>query len=233
VRLLLTRPEPDAARTATALRTAGHDVLSAPILRIEPVAADLGAGPWAAVLITSVNAARAIASHPRHRELAGCLVLAVGRRSAAAARSAGFADVEAADGDVAALARLAAAHFRVGARLLYLAGEEIAGDLSGDLGRRGLDVRTAVVYRAIAAETFGFDVQTALTAGTIDGVLHYSPRSAAAFLGCARRAGLERTVLAPTHYCLSAAVAAPLVAAGAAAIKIASAPNEAALLGLI
>jgi len=68
LRLLLTRPEPDAARTAAALRAAGHEVLTAPMLRIEPVAADLGAGPWEAVLITSANAARAVAAHPRRRD---------------------------------------------------------------------------------------------------------------------------------------------------------------------
>jgi uroporphyrinogen-III synthase len=90
-----------------------------------------------------------------------------------------------------------------------------------------------VVYRAVAAEALAADVQAALTAGAIDGVLHYSPRSAAVFLGCARRAGLERAVLSVAHYCLSAAVAAPLVAAGAATVGIAPAPDEAALLRLI
>ena len=61
VRLLLTRPEPDAQRTAAALRAHGHDVVVAPLLRIEPAAdAQIGAGPWAAILITSANAAHAV-----------------------------------------------------------------------------------------------------------------------------------------------------------------------------
>ena len=62
VRLLLTRPEPDAARTAAALRARGHEPIVAPLLAIEIVSdADLGAGPWAAILVTSANAVRAIA----------------------------------------------------------------------------------------------------------------------------------------------------------------------------
>jgi len=231
VRLLLTRPEPDAARTAAALRAAGHEVLAAAVLRIEPVAADLGAGPWAAVLLTSANAARAVAAHPRRDELSRCPVLAVGRRSAEAARRAGFADVVSADGDVAALVALAAARF-AGTRLLYLAGQERAGDLAVDLARHGLDVHTVVVYAAVA-QALRPDVQATLAAGAIDGVVHYSPRSAAAFLDGARRAGLMPAVIAGAHYCLSAAVAAPLVAAGVATVRIAPTPDEPALLGLI
>ena len=73
VRLLLTRPEPDAQRTATALRAQGHDVIVAPLLRIEPAAdAKIGEGPWAAILITSANAAHAIAAHARLTRCVRC-----------------------------------------------------------------------------------------------------------------------------------------------------------------
>jgi uroporphyrinogen-III synthase len=234
VRLLLTRPEPDAARTAAALRAAGHDVLAAPLLRIEPVAADLGAGPWQAVLITSANAARATAVHPRHAELVAYPVLAVGRRSAQAAREAGFTEVTSADGDVSALAQMAVARYAPGGgRLLYLAGEERVGDLAAALAPHGLDVRRIVIYRAVAAERLPADVRAALAARAVDGVLHYSPRSAAAFLDCARRAGLAEAALAATHYCLSAAVAAPLVAAGSTSARVALAPDEPAMLRLV
>ena len=66
MRLLVTRPEPNAERTAAVLRARGHDVVAAPILRIETLAdAALGHGPWAAILLTSTNAASAIARHPR------------------------------------------------------------------------------------------------------------------------------------------------------------------------
>ena len=64
MRLLLTRPETEVQRTAAALRAQGHHVIIAPLLRIAPVAdAQIGAGPWAAILTTSANAAHAIAAH--------------------------------------------------------------------------------------------------------------------------------------------------------------------------
>ena len=72
MRLLVTRPEPDNERTAAVLRAQGHEVVLAPLLHIEAVAdADLGAPPWAAILLTSANGARALADHPRRGELHG------------------------------------------------------------------------------------------------------------------------------------------------------------------
>src|SRR5262249_60646403 len=113
--LLVTRPEPDNARTAAALRARGHTVTLAPVLRVEVDAeADLGGGPWSAMLITSVNAVRAVVEHPRRDELFAIPVVAVGRRSAEAARAAGFAEVAAADGSADDLARLVAARAAAG-----------------------------------------------------------------------------------------------------------------------
>ena len=103
MRLLLTRPVADAARSAAALRARGHDVVLAPLIRIEPVPADVGAGangPWAAVLITSANALAGV----RVGELTSVPLIAVGDHSAAAARAAGFADVSSASGAVGDLA---------------------------------------------------------------------------------------------------------------------------------
>src|SRR5207302_4078653 len=91
VRLLVTRAEADAVRTVAALRALGHDVLTAALLRIETAAdAVFGTGPWAAVLITSANAVRAITAHPQWRDIAAIPVFTVGSRTAAAARAAGF-----------------------------------------------------------------------------------------------------------------------------------------------
>jgi uroporphyrinogen-III synthase len=231
MRLLVTRPEPDGERSAATLRARGHDVLLAPLLRVETVAdADFGAPPWAAILLSSANAARAIAAHPRMSALTALPVLTVGRRSAEAARAAGFIDVQSADGDAQDLARVAAARF-AGSRapLLYLAGEERARDLAGDLG--GLLIRTVVVYRAVKVTNLPPSMRAALQAGQLDGVLHFSQRSTEAYIVCARSAGLLDKALAPFHYCLSARVAEPLV--GAENVRIAALPEEAALLDLV
>jgi len=229
MRLLVTRPEPDNARTAAALRVMGHEVVLAPLLHIEAVAdADLGAPSWAAILLTSANGARAIADHPRRAELIALPVLTVGRSSADAARAAGFADVTSADGDADDLARLAAQRF-TGVRqpLLYLAGE----DRSGELAVPGLAVRTVVVYRAAKAEQFPPLVRMALEQGGVEGVLHFSRRSVESYLDCSRDLG--GPALKPKHYCLSARAAEPLRLAGATQIHVARQPDEASLLALV
>src|SRR5262249_54469056 len=157
----------------------------APVLRVEIDAqAALGGGPWGAVLITSANAVRAVAEHPRRGELFAVPVFAVGRRSAEAARAAGFAEVASADGGADDLARRVAARAAAGRPnhpLLWLAGEDRAGDLGAALAPHGIDVYTAVVYRAVAETALPAAVRDALAAGTVDGVLHYSRRSADAF----------------------------------------------------
>ena len=233
MRLLVTRPEADAERTATALRACGHTVVVAPLLRIEPVEnAKIAAGPFAAILVTSANAAPAIARHQRFTELRALPVFAVGGRSAQAMRAAGFADVTSADGDVRDLARLVAQRVKGGASLLYLAGADRAGDLAGSLSGQGFVVRTAVIYRAIAAAVLPSAVADALAG--VDGVLHFSRRSAEAFLRAVRDAGAGDDALRkPTHFCISANVAESLVAAGAADIRIAAEPTESALMALV
>jgi uroporphyrinogen-III synthase len=234
VRLLITRAQEDGERTAAALRARGHAAVLAPVLRIQPIAADFGAGPFAAVLTTSANAARAIAQHARLGELRPLPLYTVGRRSADVARATGFATVHCADGDAHDLVAIVAKkQAETGAPLLYLAGEDRSVDLAAELGRRGLTVRTAVVYRAAAAERLPPEAEQALIAGELDAVLHYSRRSAAAFLRCVDAADLRERALALTHFCLSAQVAAPLTEAGAADHRVAQRPDEDALLDLV
>src|SRR6202011_4579034 len=106
MRLLVTRPEPDGQRVAAALRKRNHEVLLAPLLNIETIeGVDLGLS-HSAVLMTSANAARAIATYPQRGELVALPVFTVGRRTAEAARIVGFTDVRSADGDADDLAKL-------------------------------------------------------------------------------------------------------------------------------
>jgi len=235
VRLLVTRPQENGERTAAVLRARGHTVILAPLLYIEAIAAEFGPGPFAAVLTTSANAARAVAAHARIEELRGLPLYTVGRRSAEAAKSAGFAIVHSADGDAHDLIRMVVRELTgAAAPLLYLAGEERSVDLDAELARHGLKTPTAVVYRATAAERLPDEAEQAIAGGELDGVLHYSRRSAATFLRCAAAVtGLHTRALALSHFCLSAQVAEPLLAAGSLHVRVAPRPDKGALLELI
>lgn len=232
MRLLVTRPEPDGARTAAALRARGHEALLCPLLVIETGGdAALGPGPWDAVAVTSANAVRAIAAHPRLPELLPLRLFATGRRTAAAARAAGFAAVVSADGNLQALEQLIRARLAKETRLLYLAGEDRAGDLAAALQPAGIRVDMSVLYRAVPLAGFPGEIAAALAGDAVDGVLHYSRRTAVAYVGCAEAAGLLKAPV--VHYCLSAQVAEPLAAAGIADLRVAAAPDERALFALL
>jgi uroporphyrinogen-III synthase len=230
VRLLVTRPEPDGARTAALLRARGHDVVLAPLLRIEHLDFELPDQAWSAVVMTSANAARAVADHPRRDMLSALDAFVVGRHTAEAARAAGFRTVHSADGDKDDLADFLRARFgEHSAPLLYLAGQDRAGDLA--VG--GMPIATVVAYRAVMAERFAPAVAAALGQGALDGVLHFSARTAQAYLDCAAHERMLERALAPVHFCLSQQVAQPLSAAGAVAIRIAPRPDEAAMVELV
>jgi uroporphyrinogen-III synthase len=214
------------------LRARGHEVLVAPLMQVEPVAADIRAS-WAAVIITSANAPGAIAAHPARDALIKLPVFAVGRRSAEAARQVGFSDVIAAGGDVRDLVRLIVARRANAERpLLYLAGEDRAADLIGELTARGIAAEMRIVYRAASAP-FPPALTAALKAGEIDAVLHFSKRSADNYLAGARQVGIAEQALAARHVCLSAPIAELLADAGASRIAIAKRPDEAALIAAL
>jgi uroporphyrinogen-III synthase len=232
MRLLVTRPDPDGERTAGALRLRGHAVLLAPLLQMEVVPAGWPDQDYAAIVLTSANAARAIQAHAQREKLTLLTVFTVGPHTAEAAHRAGFSDVQCANGDKDDLAKLLSTRFGPAGRpVLYLASEDRAGDL--ELALSGAKIVTAVVYRMAKAQFFPAEVISALSQRQIDGVLHFSRRSAEAYIHCAGAAGVTDRALEPSHYCLSRQVAGPLAAAGVVGIQIAPRPNEAALIGLL
>jgi uroporphyrinogen-III synthase len=232
MRILVTRPEPDAARTASHLRAAGHEVVVDSLLAIEPIAFDPPRGEYAALAVTSANALRAVASNPSMAKLKSLPLFALGMHTANAARLAGFVYIEVASGDARALGEMLVRRLPAGARVLYLAGERRAHDLAATTATANIAVETLVVYRANAAERLNETMVVQLRARAFDAVLHFSPRSAEVFVALARKAGLESAFGSARHLCLSDAVGAVIAKAGAKA-EIAPRPEEEALLALL
>ena len=233
MRVVVTRPQPQGEQTAAALRARGHDVWEVPLMKVEPIAADLS-GNWGAVVITSANAPAEIADNPARDALLKLPLFAVGRRSAEAARAAGFANVTSAGGDVRDLVQLLRErHAGAKAPLLYLAGEDRAADLIGELAAHGIAAEMRVVYRAVT-QAFPDELVAALeSGGDVEAVLHFSKRSAENYIAGAQAAGVAEQALAVRHYCLSEQVAAPLRAAGVKRVAVAPRPEEAALVELL
>jgi len=232
--VLVTRPSPDDETTAKALRARGIEVLRAPMLRFEPVPfQDDADANYGAVIVTSANALRAIAPHLASR-LVKLPLFAVGENTAEAARDAGFGEVIASKGDAGALrdlvlARAKSKQLRKASPILYLAGADLARDLASELGEDGFTVVTQTTYRMVPAPSLPQEVCDAFVAHEIEAVLHYSRRSARAFLEAARAGGVEISALALPQCCISPAVAVVLRDAGATQVTAAASPDENAL----
>jgi uroporphyrinogen-III synthase len=231
VAVLVTRPQSDNEATAAALRAKGLDVLLAPMLRFEPVAFhDDADARYGAVIVSSANAIRAIEAHLTGRLLALPL-FAVGERTAEAARHAGFQKIAVAAGNAEALRDLIVASVRAktlkkASTLLYLAGADLAGDLAGELGQQGFSVVTHTTYRMIPVLSLPQEVCDAFAANRIEAVLHYSRRSARAFVDAVRAAGVEISALAIPQCCISDTVASVVRDVGATQVMAARAPDE-------
>jgi uroporphyrinogen-III synthase len=237
--VLVTRPHPDDEATASSLRAKGLEVLLAPMLRFEPVAFhdDMDAR-YGAVIVTSANALRGIEPHLVGSRLLKLPLFAVGEHTASAAYRVGFDNVIPANGDAASLrdsvlASVKAKELKKASTLLYLAGADLARDLAGELGERGFTVVTHTTYRMIPVSSLPREVCDAFAASRIEAVLHYSRRSARAFLEAARTAGVEISALAIPQCCISGAVASVVRDAGATQVMAAASADENALFEVL
>jgi uroporphyrinogen-III synthase len=136
-----------------------------------------------------------------------------------------------ADGNAAALRDLIVAGVRArtlkkASTLLYLAGADLAGDLAGELGEHGFSVVTHTTYRMIPVQNLPQEAVDAFAANGIEAVLHYSRRSARAFVDAVRAAGVEISALAIPQCCISDSVASIVRDVGATRVLVARSPDE-------
>lgn len=144
--LLMIRPEAQSREFSAILGARAPDrfaTVVSPLIDIfqEPASVDLSGVQ--ALLFSSGNAVRAFASRWPDRHIPA---LCVGDRTALEAEKAGLS-AQSANGDVAALADLAAASYlEGGGHYLYLRGRQTAGDLAGSLAAQDIMVDEAILY---------------------------------------------------------------------------------------
>lgn len=227
--VLVTRPRPDAAALTAELERRGHTVLQQPLLEIEIDAnSALDLDGVQALLFTSANGVRAFTARSGRRDLP---VYAVGDATAGEAAAQGFGAVESAGGAVDDLAALVGRKVEpADGALLHVSGSAVAGDLSGLLTSDGFAVRREQLYTARKVTGIDAAVRAALTAGTLDAVLFFSPRSAAAFVTLVQTVGIAAACEKLIAVCLSDAVAAALAPISWRTVTVAARPNQESLL---
>ncbi|WMT92350.1 uroporphyrinogen-III synthase [Pelagibacterium sp. H642] len=230
--ILVTRPHPDAERTAAGLAALGLEPIVAPMLEARFTGADLpDAAPFAALAVTSANGVRALAAHPQGERFANLPVYAVGDHTAAEARAVGFERISAAGGTLDDLCAIILADKPAGP-IFYPAPLHQSGDLAGRLAEAGIEVETRILYQMCAATVLPPGLDQRLIDGAIAGAVFYSRRTAEIFAGLVSGSQYEQVRRSLSCLCLSEKVAEPLVDAHFPRIGLADAPSQEAMMTL-
>jgi uroporphyrinogen-III synthase len=229
IRALVTRPREEAESLASALAARGVVSVIQPMMEVHyraPRAPDLA--DVQAILCTSANGVRALARIIGERDRP---LLAVGDATAARARAEGFTDVASAGGSIDDLIRLAALRLRPqDGWLLHVAGEIVAGDLTGSLRAHGFTIERSILYETRPVEALSLSVVRALRSGMIDFALFFSPRTAEIFVTLSDSAGVAGNCRLITALSISAATDAALSALSWRERQVAQEPSQPALL---
>lgn len=221
----ITRAQPGADATAARVRALGCEALVAPLLAVRSLAdVEIDLTGVGALAFTSGNGVRAFAKTSTERSL---LVFAVGAATAEAARGAGFGKVSSAEGDVANLAAMIAAHRgSIGGHVLHPGAAELAGDLAGALAEARIEARALTLYETVPVP---LSLSLIEQLSTVDVALVHSAKG-----GRALAAVLEAHPQPHLRLlAMSEAALAPLAQTAAAAKAAAPFPLEAALLNLL
>ena len=232
MKVLITRPDNEAAALNRRLADSGHEAISCPMLVIEPrlnAALDLDGAQ--AIAVTSAAAIRALGWLDEDRRLP---IYAVGPASAQAAQDMGFYAAHVGAGDVAALAKAVTAALNPAAgAIVHPRGTTVAGDLAGMLTTAGFTVRGPVLYDAQHITELPGPGRQALESETLDAVLFFSALTAQTFVSVVSEADLTKTCNALAAICLSQAVADAADALPWRTVRVAQDPNQDSLLAAL
>lgn len=235
MRLLVTRPQPDADALAETLRKHGHDVLVHPLIEIVLEPENLPSPHQVQALIaTSKNGLRALKESEHFKVALRLPLFSVGNATSAYARELGFSSIRTGPGTGKELVKAIASERKPeDGPLLHLAGEIVNCDLKQGLEALGFEVLSPTVYRAVAAEVWDRQTLNRMKSRQIDGVILLSPRTALIFSQLVLKYDLSDDISAIKFYCLSTAVAEALDGPGKTQLRIANQPTLEDVLELI
>jgi uroporphyrinogen-III synthase len=232
MRVLVTRPETDAAHTAALVAALGHEPVVTPLIGVRFLSGpEIDLAGAQALLATSSNGVRSLARRSRDRSLP---VFAVGSQTQHTAIGEAFTQVRSADGDSNALAKLVSATLRpADGFLVHATAREAPSTLARNLLEKGFAVRTDILYETPEVSTLPAAAEGGIRDGTIDAVVLYSARTADVFCRRVRDAGLAKHLGNMRVFCISRASADALSGLPFMKVAIADSPNEPSLLSML
>ena len=179
--ILLTRPLEDCSEMIIKFKSLGHQVSHLPLLNINKMDYEqIDYLDFKGIIFTSVNAIKFLDSKTIDKNL---LCFCVGSATEKKARSAGFQNVIAAEGNVENLKELVLQNFnQKDGKLIYVSGETISVDLDQQLTKEGYNIKRIINYRTAHNQKFDENFIKELKLKTPDMVYIYSQNSASSFL---------------------------------------------------
>ncbi|MBR2690642.1 MAG: uroporphyrinogen-III synthase [Aquamicrobium sp.] len=232
-RVLVTRPEPGAGRTAARLRERGFEPVVLPLseTRVLPVVLETRPETISALLVTSANAVRH-APADMLAQLADLPCHVVGPKTADAARAAGLSVVETGSGDAGQLAEQIAPAL-AGKTAAYLCGRVRSADFEAYLAGKAVTVLPIETYDTLPVDYPGKVAATHLAGQPVAAVLLYSAKAAQAYSTLVQRPELARYFEETRVLALSVRVASAVSAGFPGRLVVATRPDEDALLALL
>ena len=179
--ILLTRPLEDCSEMILRFKTLGHNVSHLPLLIVEPTQYNsINFSDFKAIIFTSANAIKFLNCKNLDKNI-HCFC--VGSATEKKARSVGFQNVFAAEGNVNNLKELILQNFDSSyGKMIYVSGELISSNLDEELIMQGYNLKKVVNYRTIHNENFNEKFVEQLKINIPDLVFIYSQNSAMSFM---------------------------------------------------
>ena len=179
--ILLTRPLEDNREMILKFQSLGHEVTHMPLISIEGIKyEDLNFSDFKGIIFTSSNAIKFLDTKSIDKKI-NCFC--VGSATESKAKSIGFQNIFAADGNVNNLKELILQNFNSSdGKLLYVSGEIISNDLDQILISEGYNIQRIINYKANPVEKFSDTFIEKLKLNMPEVVYVYSQSSAISFL---------------------------------------------------
>ena len=179
--ILLTRPLEDCTEMIIKFKSLGHQVSHIPLLRIDKVDYEqINFLDFKGIIFTSANSIKYLDLKSIDKNL---LCFCVGNATEKKARSVGFQNVIAAEGNVENLKELILQNFnQKDGNLIYISGETVSVDLNHQLSKEGYNIKRVINYRTTHNQNFDDEFVKELKLKIPDMVYVYSQNSALSLL---------------------------------------------------
>ncbi len=179
--ILLTRPLEDCSELILKFQSLGHQVSHLPLLTIEKNNyEEINFFDYGGIIFTSANAIKFIDLKKIDKNI---ICFCVGEATEKKARTAGFQNTIAAEGNVLNLKELILQNYDIKSKpLLYISGETISLDLDKQLTKEGYNIKRIVNYSVKYNQKFDENFIKELKIDVPDLVYVYSQNSASSLL---------------------------------------------------